>query len=128
MSDDRAAFVRYLVNGLFATAVHYATLALLIQFMHLASAGAANFLAAVVGITTSFLGSRRFVFRGHAAGWPQQLWRFVALYGVFALIHASMLCVWTDRLGYDFRVGFLLATGLQTMVSFFANKMLVFSR
>ncbi|MDP3895940.1 MAG: GtrA family protein [Mesorhizobium sp.] len=128
MSDDRAAFARYIANGLFATAVHYAILTFLIQYAQLASAGAANLLAAVVGITTSFLGNRSFVFRGHAAGWSQQLWRFVALYGVFALIHATMLYVWTDRLGYDFRIGFLLATGLQTMVSFFANKLLVFSR
>ena len=128
MTEDRAAFLRYLANGLFATGLHYAVLSVLMQGVGMRSAGVANFLAAIVGITASFLGSRNFVFRGHSASWTQQLWRFLILYGLFALIHAGFLHVWTDRLGHDFRIGFLLATGVQTMISFLANKFLVFSR
>ena len=45
---------------------------------------------------------------------------------VVALAHAGVHLVWTDWFGYDFRMGFLLATGLQVMISFIANRPMVF--
>jgi putative flippase GtrA len=128
LSESQREFLRYLVNGVGATVVHYGVLSFLIQVVGIPSAGLANFLAAIVGIAVSFLGSRYFVFRSHTASLGAQLWRFVALYAVFALIHAGVLYLWTDLLGYDFRIGFLLATGLQVLMSFAANKLLVFAR
>ena len=103
-------------------------LAVLLRLVHVPSAAVANFFAALVGVGVSFLGSRYYVFRGHTAALGSQLWRFVALYTVFALIHASVLGVWTDLLGFDYRIGFVLATGLQMLMSFLANKYLVFAR
>ncbi len=128
LSESRKEFLRYLVNGVCATVVHFGVLSFLFQVLKLPSAGMANFLAALVGITVSFLGSRYFVFRNHTAGLGAQLWRFVAFYALFALIHAGVLYVWSDLMGFDFRLGFLLATGLQVLMSFSANKLLVFAR
>ena len=128
LSEPQREVLRYLVNGVAATVVHFAILTLLIEVARLPSAGAANFLAAIVGIGVSFLGSRYFVFRNHTTGIAAQLWRFVAFYALFALIHAGVLYVWSDLLGYDFRIGFLIATGLQVLMSFSANKLLVFAR
>ena len=54
---------RYIVNGLFATAVHYGVLTFCLTVLQLPSAGVANLIAAVFGITASFFGSRYFVFR-----------------------------------------------------------------
>ncbi len=127
-SDTRGEVLRYLVNGVVATIVHYGVLSLLLEVLHLPSAGVANFLAATVGITVSFIGSRYFVFRNHTAGLGTQLWRFVALYALFALVHAGVLFVWTDLMHLDFRIGFIIATGLQMLMSFSANKLLVFAR
>jgi putative flippase GtrA len=117
-----------LANGVVATVVHFACLSLLVQFAALPSVGFANFCAAIVGITASFIGSRYFVFRGHTASLGSQLWRFVAFYTLFALIHGGVLFVWTDLMRLDFRIGFVLATVLQMVMSFSANKLLVFAR
>ena len=119
-------FVRFVVNGVTAAAVHFAALTVLIEVFHVPSAGLANFIAALFGITASFIGNRYFVFRGHANSIASQLWRFAALYGVTASMHAGVLYVWTDLLHFDYRIGFLIASGLQMLLSYTGNKLLVF--
>ena len=113
-SHPRQELFRFVVNGLVATAVHYAVLTFNLQVLGFGSAGLANLCAAVVGITSSFLGSRFYVFAQSAQQpWLPQLLKFSGLYGAIALLHGLVLWLWTDRLGLDYRAGFLLATGLQ---------------
>ena len=56
--------VRYLINGLAATAVHFVVLTFNLKVLGWGSAGIANLVAAVFGITASFLCSRYFFFQG----------------------------------------------------------------
>lgn len=119
-------FARYVVNGLVATAVHFSVLSFNMQVLQLSSAGASNGIAAIFGIAASFIGSRYFVFRGTSGSIAKQGVLFIALYAGIALLHALVLYAWTDRLGLDYRIGFILATGMQMVISFFANKFLVF--
>jgi putative flippase GtrA len=117
---------RFIVNGLVAAGVHFATLWFLLEVVGLRSAGLANLLAAGPGLTASFLGNRNFVFRAGTAPWGGQAARFVALYAMTALVHGAVLLCWTDIAGLDYRVGFLLATALQVVLSYVGNKLLVF--
>ncbi len=118
--------VRYLINGVVATAVHYGVLRFNIEVLHIPLAGIANAIAAVFGITVSFLGSRYFVFRGQKGSVVRQGSLFLLVYAGIALLHALVMYVWADRMGYDYRIGFLLATAMQMVFSFIANKFLVF--
>jgi putative flippase GtrA len=120
--------VRYLINGLAATCVSYAVLNLCIHVFHIPSAGVANFVAAIFGITASFLGSRHFVFPGTTESVWHQLARFWVRYAVLALMQAGVLFVWTDWAGLDYRVGFLIGTFLQMVCSYFGGKHWVFKR
>lgn len=128
---DRLATIlqagRYVLNGLFATAVHFGILSGLVFVWQGQWAGVANFLAAVVGITVSFLGNRYFVFGSGARTLPQQLIRFLPLYGALAVLHGVILFVWTDWLGLDYRIGFLVGIVIQVISSYLANKYWVFS-
>jgi putative flippase GtrA len=124
---DRALLLRFLANGLVAAAIHFLILFLLIKKADLASAGVANLLAAVCGVSASFLGNRHFVFRASARPVLGQASRFLALYAVTALMHGLVLFGWTDIAGRDYRVGFLIATGLQVIISFLGNRLFVFS-
>lgn len=128
MADDRLPeqVVRYLINGVVATLVHYGVLQLGIEVLNIPVAGIANGIAALFGITVSFLGSRYFVFRGQGGSVVKQGMLFVLIYAGIASLHALVMYIWADRLGHDYRVGFLLATGMQVVFSFFANKFLVF--
>lgn len=125
-SAEHGRLQRYIVNGLVATVVHYAVLSFGLEVVRIPSAGLANLLAAVVGITTSFLGSRYFVFRAGDQPMLGQATRFVALYVAIALLHGATLWCWSDLGGLDYRLGFLLATCLQVALSYFGNKHLVF--
>jgi putative flippase GtrA len=119
-------FNRYIINGLLATGVHYAVLVLLLEVVQIDKASVANLMAAVLGITTSFLGSRYFVFQKVEESAWQQILRFVPLYALIAGIHTCVMWVWTDHFGWNYTLGFLLATGLQMAGSFLGNKYLVF--
>ena len=119
---------RYVVNGIAATVVHFGVLTFNIEVLELRSAGVANGIAAIFGITASFLGNRYFVFPGARAALSTLVLKFGGLYGAIALMHALVLALWTDWLGLDYRIGFLLATGLQASLSYLGNKFLVFRR
>lgn len=128
LDDPRLAELgRYIVNGLVATAIHYAVLSFNLKVLGVPSAGVANFIAAWFGIAASFLGSRFFVFRKKDAPWRQQAVRFLVLYAAIACLHGLLLFVWTDVFHLNYTWGFLLATGLQMTLSYVGNKLLVFS-
>jgi putative flippase GtrA len=118
--------VRYIINGLVATAIHFCVLKWNLEVLGIHSAGVANALAAVFGIAASFLGSRYFVFPSSQGKLLRQGFMFVLLYACIAMLHGLVLYLWTDRAGWDYRIGFLVATIMQISFSFFANKFLVF--
>ena len=119
-------FARFVANGLVAAAVHFAVLTFGMEVLHIPLAAFANLLAAIAGITCSFLGNRYFVFRQVDQPIMAQAARFAGLYAATAVIHALVLFVWTDTLALDYRIGFLLASGMQVVLSYIGNKYLVF--
>jgi len=118
--------MRYGINGLVATAVHYGVLSFNMEVLAFSSAGLANSLAAVFGIGTSYFGSRYFVFPGTDEPILRQAMKFSGLYGAIALFHGLILLVWSDAYGLDYRSGFLIATAVQISLSYMGNKFLVF--
>jgi putative flippase GtrA len=120
--------IRFVGNGLAATAIHFAVLSFLISIVQVGSAGLANLIASIFGITASFLGSRYFVFKNERSAIAVQATRFALLYGCIAVIHGSFLFFWSDIQGLDYRIGFLIATGIQVSMSYIGNKFLVFSK
>lgn len=119
---------RYGVNGLAATAVHYAVLLFILEVLNYQSAGIANLVAACFGIVTSYLGSRYYVFKNTDVNITRQVMRFSALYASIALVHGFILWLWTDIYGLSYHFGFLMATSLQVSLSYFGNKFLVFKQ
>jgi putative flippase GtrA len=126
MQRDLSQIVRYGVNGVVATGVHYGVLVLLLEQLQVRSAGVANLAAAGFGISASFLGNRYFVFGQTQSALLRQAWRFSLLYGVIAFIHGGILFLWTDLYQLDYRAGFLVATFFQFVFSYVGNRFLVF--
>ena len=126
MNHHAREIIRYGINGVVATTVHYTVLTFSLQVLMMPSAGLANFVAAMFGITASFIGSRYYVFPKTGEGVLVQAAKFGGLYGAIAILHGLVLLIWTDWWGNDYRVGFVLATGLQVAGSYVGNKLLVF--
>jgi putative flippase GtrA len=118
--------LRFVVNGLLAAVIHFLVLTVCIEVVGIRSAGVANLLAAVAGISSAFLGSRYFVFPDSFEPISRQLGRFSALYTVMAIFHGSFLYVWTDMGDLDYRVGFLTAAGIQALCTYLGGKHWVF--
>jgi len=123
---DLRQLLRYVINGLVATGVHFAVLSLLVEVVHVPSKGVANLLAAAVAIVASFLGNRFFVFAATQARASKQLWRFVLLYAAIALLNGGLMALWSDLLKFDYRIGFVLISIVQFILSFLGNRLLVF--
>jgi len=119
-------FNRYLLNGLIATGVHYGVLVVLLERFELNSASVANLIAAGFGIFASFMGSRYFVFQQVSEPALRQIYRFLPLYAIIAGVHTMVMWVWADHMGWNYTLGFLLATAFQMGGSFFGNKYFVF--
>lgn len=128
MRTQAAEIGRYVINGVVATAVHFTVLNVNLHLLKFDSAGLSNFVAAIFGITASFLGSRYFVFARTSEGLFQQAVKFSGLYGFIAVLHGLFLWAWTDWNGFDYRSGFLIATIGQVALSYFGNKFLVFKK
>lgn len=125
---DRSEILRYVANGLVATLVHFLVLTLNVEWIGFESAGLSNLIAATFGIATSFIGSRYYVFKKHEAPVISQASLFFLLYGIIAVVHGLILLVWTDVYGNNYRIGFLIATVFQVIMSYIGNKYLVFSK
>lgn len=121
-----STFARFIANGLFATLMHYMMLVLLIEVAGFASAGLANGIAAVFGISVSYLGNRYFVFRSTEAV-SRTLPLFLALYATIALLHAAVLAIWTDYARLPYTMGFVIGTAGSVLVSYFGNRYLIFT-
>jgi putative flippase GtrA len=120
--------IRYIINGIVATAVHYSVLTFNLKVLGMHSAGAANVLAAVTGISISFLGSRYFVFCKKNEFIVHQASKFMLLYATIACLHGLVLLGWTDIWHLDYSIGFLIATVVQVLLSYWGNKIWVFKK
>ncbi|MFM8860217.1 MAG: GtrA family protein [Methylocystis sp.] len=125
--DQFLEIIRYIINGLVATAAHYGAFLFNLSLLPAQSAGLANFLAAFVGIVTSFIGGRYFVFRNWQSPLLTQFLRFGALYASIAVLSGVTLFLWSDLLHFDQRAGFLIGVLLQVVFSYFGGKKLVFA-
>jgi len=126
LAIDKQEIVRYIINGLVATAIHFSVLTLNIDVFAFQSAGVANMVAALFGITASFIGSRYFVYRNHTKSITNHAIRFVLFYLSIALLHGLVLYLWSDIYHHSYQIGFVLATLLQVALSYIGNKVLVF--
>lgn len=128
MINSASELTRYIINGLVATMFHYGTLTYLVETGSYKSVSTANVLASMVGILSSFIGNRLFVFKTKAK--PNSsllLIKFLILYTNIALIHWVTLFIWSDWLHWNYSTGFLLASFIQFISSYVGNKTLVFT-
>lgn len=125
MREEAGRVLRFVLNGLVATAVHYGVLAGLIEGAGMASAAIANALAAVCGIAVSYAGNRHFVLRSrapHSRAGP----RFLCSYAAVVLLHGGAMALWADIGALDYRIGFLLFTGVAAVLTYLLNRFFVF--
>ena len=127
MNIQTKELMRYGINGCLATMIHYAVLTINLNIFLMSSAGMANLIASIFGITFSFIGNRYFVFNEADGSLLKQVIRFSSLYGTIAILHGLVLLLWTDWFRFDYRIGFLIATALQVSLSYVGNKKMVFN-
>jgi putative flippase GtrA len=127
-TPDRGRVLRYIVNGMVATVVHFAVLTFGLKILAIGSAGLANLGAAVFGVTASFLGNRYYVFRKWDEPIVVQAAKFATLYVLTVCLHGLVLFGWSDIWRLDYRTGFIVATALQVLLTYWGSKLLVFNR
>ena len=125
--DHFYEIIRYIINGLVATGVHYGVFMFNLNYITSGSAGLANFFASFFGISASFIGSRYFVFQSRQASLLKQLIKFSALYAAIAVMSGLILFIWSDLLNLNKSLGFLVGVVLQAALSYVGGRRLVFA-
>ena len=107
MNGRPPELIRYLINGLLATAVHFGILSFNLNIVDFASAGFANFIASLFGIGDVRSGqSLSCIPKDRGSDYdPGQ--KFGCLYGVIAVFHGLVLLLWTDGMLWTTGLGFL---------------------
>jgi len=119
-------FFNFVLNGIVAAIVHFFVLIINIEILHFKSAGLANFIAAIFGLSVSFFGNRYFVFRKHDELLVRQAIKFLILYILVACFHGLALYIWTDMYTLKYLYGFFLISFIAVFFSYFGNKLMVF--
>ena len=126
MATKSREVLRYTINGIVATAMHYSVLYTFLELLHVKPAGLANLGASIGGICFSFVGNRYFVFKHPTTPWLNQATRFAGLYSLVALLHGAILYFWTDVFNFNYKLGFLIAVIIQFSLGYLGSRKFVF--
>jgi len=118
--------IRFVINGVIATSIHFLVLYLCVDFLKIAYYGISNFIGAILGTSYSFLGNKFFVFKNSNNNILVQSYKFILLYTCMAINHGIFLYIWSDICDYNYMLGFFLITIVNTILSFFINKYKIF--
>ena len=117
--------LKFIINGLFATGIHYVTLYVFLYILSFSPFGA-DLIAATIGMIVSFIGNKYFVFKNKEGKLHTQAFKFLVIYGIIALFHAAILHVSIVILQINYNYGFFIATSIQVILSYIGNKKVVF--
>lgn len=92
------------------------------------SVGLANMIACCFGILVSFLGNKYIVFKFISGNFLEQFFHFFAIYGFVAIFHGAFIYLWAEFNGYNYRLGFLIATAVQVLITYNYNKVFIFKK
>jgi putative flippase GtrA len=110
-SSERArlAFIRYTLTGGVATAVHYAVLLALVEWLGVPAPWAAG-VGALCGAALGYLGNRHFTFQASGASHCQAVPRFLAVALAGAALNGLIVWLGTQLLGWHYLAAQVLAT------------------
>ena len=119
------SIVRFTINGLVATVVHYLAMVFAIYFLGITWFSVAYAFAFLFAVVTSFWGNKRFVFQHHQVQ-DFQFVKFVTLY--LGLLFMTSLTMWavSDYGGLHYNTGFIIAVTLQFIGGYLGNRYLIF--
>jgi len=115
---------RFAIVGVIATAVHYAILIALVEIGHVKPVIATT-LGYCVGVVTSYALNRRFTFTDSAAPVATSFAKFVALYGIGAVLNGFIMSA-VMALGAPYLLAQVVATGLVLIWNFLGARFVVF--
>ena len=119
------SIVRFTINGLVATGVHYVAMVFAIHVLGITWYGLAYAFAFLFAVVTSFFGNKRFVFKYHQVQ-DFQFVKFVALYlGLLVMTSLTMWAV-SDYGGLHYNAGFIITVTLQFIGGYLGSRYLIF--
>jgi len=123
--EEAGKGLRFIVNGVAATATHYVALMVLAEWLGGRPVGLMNLLAAALGVAVSYLGNHHFVFRSTRRQ-RDTLGRFLGAYGLTTLAHGLLMGAWADLAGLPTTPGFVAITGMTAFANYLVGRFWVF--
>ncbi len=118
--------IRFVINGFFATFVHYTVFFVSIEIFKFNYIALANLLGAFFGISCSFVGNKWFVFQNSKVNITWQFSKFLMTYVSLGGFTSIIMFVWSDLSEMNYNYGFCLVTFLQFILSYSMNRNWIF--
>lgn len=114
-------FMKYLLVGVAATALHYAILVSVVEGAHGSPAFGAG-LGALAGAVLAYAGNHRYTFGARRTAHSQALGRFMLVAAFMAIGHASVVWLGSTVLGLHYLLAQVIASGLAFLGGFKLNQ------
>ena len=118
--------IKFIINGLFATFVHYSVFFVSIEIFNFKYVALANLFGAFFGISCSFFGNKWFVFLNSNKKISWQFSKFLVTYVLLGSLTSILIFAWSDLLKMNYNYGFCLVTFLQFILSYSMNRNWIF--
>ena len=129
--DELNLLKKFVLNGFFATFIHYFTLTFFSSFIFSNSPnpyGWSYAVGSLFGITSSFFGNKFYVFKStiKKKSSTNQFIRFISIYFILMMICSTFMSILSDYFLIDYNISFIVIIGLQTILNYMLLKKYVF--
>jgi putative flippase GtrA len=118
--------IKYFVNGLIASTVHFLIFYLLYKILKIESAFISYLLASIIGIYISYFGNNKFVFNGVRNFKVAKFLKYIILQLILLLISTSLIWILIDINEINYIISFLFALIIQFFIGYYISKNYIF--
>jgi len=111
----------------FSALVHFSFLFIAVEVIEISLISLSNLVASFFGVSSSFLLNRHYVFRTVRKSFYTAYFHFIVANTVTISLTSFLFLGWSDWLGWDYKVGFLLIYILVAMLNYVLYKKVIFN-
>ncbi|MDA9086240.1 GtrA family protein [Methylophilaceae bacterium] len=119
------SLLRFVINGFFATGVHYLVMLFVIKILNISLYSFAYAIAFIIAVTVSFWGNKIFVFK-NKENKKYQFIKFFFLYIVILNFTSGVMWLISDYWNYHYNIGFMVAISIQFVCGYLGSRYFIF--
>lgn len=119
--------IKFIISGVVSTLIHFLFLLIGVEIIKISLISISNLFASFFGLSSSFILNRYFVFRKFNKDILITYIQFMFANTLTIIVTSLLFLLWSDILGWDYRIGFLLIYLFIAIINFYLYKKIIFN-